>query len=180
MRDKFEMIAGCTVDDFLKKNISLWRNKLYSYCEGDLDLVDDIISDSILCILTNLDQYDSNKSKFTTWCYTIVINQSYHNKKIRDRINYINYDNDILSKISQKDDDISDIISDENYNIVLSLIDNLINDNHKTAIKMKYIENMTLIQIANKLNVSVQRVKTWLFDGKKRIRNEFSKKQLND
>lgn len=176
MEKKFEKYAGCSMSEFIKVNKPLWRNLLFSYSRGDLDLIDDIISDSLLNIIQYIDSYDDSKSKFSTWCYKIVLNSCKNNFNSK-KIEYINYDYDYLSTISYYEEDVDEDIlySDENYLKVIDIIDRIKLAKQREIIKMKYIDGLSIEDISKHFNMNVNTVKSHLLNGRKKIQREFFK-----
>lgn len=155
----------------------------YPYVSGFLlkntnnsDLAEDLTQETFLKMVQNIDKYDlKSKAGFGTWLITIAKNCY---------IDYLRKNKVILSNIEalQIDDgsDISDeIMKKMEYEEVNKIISSLPPE-QGIAIRMKYEENLTLEEIANKFGVKPKTIKSRIFDGKKKIRKIFNAKEKGE
>ena len=167
---KMEEIAGMPLDKFFNIYKPIWINQLYHYCSGDMELINDIISDAMLSVLLNIDKYDPDRSAFSTWCFRIIINNAFQKHKIRKRMEFLTMEFSSLAELPYYEDDTEEefFLIENKYNEVLALIDKL---DYKTRIilKMKYLDNIPVKTIANELNINENTVRTICFNGRKKI-----------
>lgn len=172
MEDKFERYAGCSIDKFIKTNKPVWTNALRTYCKYNNNLIDDLISDSIIKILLNIDKYDSSKALFTTWCYTIIMNTCHVYYRL-NKFAYVDIDYENLDIVDYE----YDYEFDDDFNEVLMLIDNLDNKIQSDMIKMKFIDELSIKEIADNFNMNLSTTKNILYNGLKKINKIYGKKE---
>lgn len=131
------------------KEVKLFIKKRYNNLSSDD--IDDLSSDAISKSFINLTAFDSSKSSFKTWLYTIAENIVIdYTRKLENRIDKIHY-----HYLEDAEEKIFDIPSNENIenifqikqtiNYATSNLDEQTND----MIKKKYVEGYTHDEIGN-------------------------------
>lgn len=135
------------------------------------EISQDLVQETSLKLIVNIDKFDvKGKATFSTYlmkiaknCYLDYLKK---NKKISSEI-----DIDSLSDSSF----IEDKITDENeLNRILTEIDQLPFEQAQ-AIKMKYLEEYSLKEIAEKMGTEAKTIKSRIHEGKKKLKNKIKK-----
>jgi RNA polymerase sigma-70 factor (ECF subfamily) len=183
------------IEQIIRNNDQKASNKLYEnyykevrvfiknkFSKLSSDDVDDLSADAITKSFVNLNKFDSSKSTFKTWIYTIAENVVVDfNRKLENRVDKVHYH--YLEDAEAKN---FDIPLNENYEesftakqTVNQLVSNLDEQTHD-MIKKKYIEGYSDDEIGefyslssntvyNKINYAKQKLNKRLQnDGKKR------------
>jgi len=141
---------------------------------------DDISQNVFLKVYSNLKSFEE-KSAFSTWLYRITVNECYNGLKKRKN-NILSLDAEIGKN---EENSLKDIIEDKNGNIeeaALSKETQLkvrkavleLPDKYRMIITLRDIEDMRYEEISKIMQISIEKVKVWLF----RARNKL-KKNLN-
>lgn len=149
------------VKNYLKKRF----NRLSS------DDIEDLSSDAISKSFMNLNVFDSRKSSFKTWIYTIAENVVYdYNRKLENRVDKVHYH--YLEDVDKKKFDIlSDDDNEEHYSKKQAIIYGIsnIDDQTNDMIKMKYVEGYTHIEIAEAYSMTSSTVSNKINYAKSKI-----------
>lgn len=166
------------IEKIIKNNDQKASNKLYNwyykevktyikkkYNKLSLDDIDDLSSDAISKSFINLNSFDSSKSSFKTWLYTIAENVVIdHTRKLENRVDKVHY-----HYLEDAEERVFDIPSNENmenaYSIqqTISFATSNLNKETNDMIKMKYVEGyshneigsmyaLTSSTVSNKIN----------------------------
>ena len=122
----------------------------------------DITQDSLLKVLENIERF-RNESKFSTWLYKIVYNQSIKHVKSHKTRTYI----DIDSLANFKDPNAIDS-NDELYNSLYKAIDNL-EDPERNIIILFYLADKSIKQINIITGLSISNIKVILHRARKKL-----------
>ena len=139
---------------------------------GNEDITNDIVQDTFLKLIKNIDKYDiKGKSSFSTYLITIAKNCY---------LDYLRKNKKYVQIIDI--DDISDkLTSVENTNInddlIFDEIDKLPKE-QRTAIKLKYLEGYTLREIAKIEQTKPETIKSRIHEGKKKIKKEMKRRKI--
>jgi len=152
LEKKFEEVVGINFNEYYKKNYKKITHTLKGYTNSPY--IDDIINDAFLKILKNIYQFDSEKSSFTTWSTTIMINQSKYNyskesKMIKEEL----FDHVLIVPDINYDDNI-----DEDYYKMLKLIDELPHK-LKYIIEEKYLKKREYQDISKETGINISTLK---------------------
>ncbi len=120
----------------------------------------DITQDSFLKVLENIDRF-RNGSKFSTWLYRIVYNQSIGFVKRGNRTNMVDYSG--LVDISEKNDNQEDEIQDL-YKAI-----NLLEDTDRNIIMLFYLAEKSIKEIAQITGLSIGNIKVILHRARKKL-----------
>lgn len=146
------------IKNILEKNDQRASAKLYTYYYNEVKVylkkkfktineidLEDLASDSISKSFINLSSYDSQKSTFKTWLYTIAENTVIdHKKKLENRVEKVNYH--YIEDADSKNFDIaSNEDCEENYSVMQSLkyATSDLKDDVNDMIRKKYVEGYT-------------------------------------
>ena len=141
---------------------------------SDEEITKDMTQDTFLKLITNIDKYKiKGKAKFSTYLITIAKNcyldYLRKNKKYMNEIDIYGISNDL------KIDD--SIYEDCEIDFVLKEIDKLPSD-QKIAMKLKYLDGLTLKEIAILQKTKPETIKSRIYEGKKKIKKEMKGRDL--
>ena len=120
----------------------------------------DITQDSFLKILENINRFRSD-SKFSTWLYRIVYNQSIGFIKRENRANSVDYS--LLIEISENNDNKEGEIQDL-YKAI-----NKLEDTDRNIIMLFYLAEKTIKEIAQITGLSISNIKVILHRARKKL-----------
>lgn len=146
-------------DLVMEKKASLYRIA-YSYTRNKEDAFD-IVSDAIYKAFVSIEKLNE-PSQFYTWLTRILINCAYNHIKKSNRT--VLTDKDMRPETGETTD--QDALIDL-YNAIETL-----DERDKTVIILKYLEDMTIEQVANVMQLPVGTVKTSLNRALKELRFE--------
>ena len=131
------------------------------------ELAQDLVQETFLKVITNIDKFDTKGSaKFSTYLMKIAKN-TYLDYLKKDK--KISYSLD-LEEIS--DSGFEDKVADEEeLNILLKEIDKLPYEQAQ-AIKLKYLEEYSLKEIADKMETQTKTIKSRIYEGKEKIKRK--------
>lgn len=146
----------------LKFLIKLTENK---------EISQDLVQETFLKMIVNIDKFDvKGKAMFSTYlmkiaknCYLDYLKK---NKKISSEI-----DIETISDSSFIENEITD---ENELNNILSEIDTLPFEQAQ-AIKLKYLEEYSLKEIARKMGTEEKTIKSRIYEGKKKLKNKIKK-----
>lgn len=167
----------------------------YKYTHN-LDDAYDMTIETFISALHNIDNYDSNKAKFSTWLWTICRNNCIHLIKERTKIPTVDndisdlYDSAILGnacvqnipelkvhKNNLEEMTLDDIVTNI-YNISMEEIGRM-DETSKTIIDMKLFKNKKIREIAVELNMNESTVKNYLYKAKENLSRIIQRKHKN-
>lgn len=172
------------IEKIIKDNDQKASNKLYNWYYKEVkryikkkfnklsfDDVEDLSSDAISKSFINLKSFDSKKSTFKTWLYTIAENTviNFH-QKLENRIDKIHYH--YLEDAENRNFDIeSNDNQEESYSAAQAITYGIksVDDETQTMMKMKYVEgysyneigevySMTSSTVSNKINYAKSKI----------------------
>jgi len=152
-------------------------NIIYSVT-GDISEADDISQEVFAKIYFSINSF-KGKSLFSTWLYRITVNECMNaiNKK---KHKTISLDAEFLEK---NDGTIKDILHDNEEDIEKQImrketqefVRNLIlslPEKYRIIITLKHIENLSYEEITKAMNVSMDKVKIWLFRARQNLKEK--------
>lgn len=154
--------------------ISRYHPYVYKYLfrlsENDL-IVDDLVQETFIKMIKGIDKFDLHeKAKFSTYLITIAKN-CYIDYYRREKKRTAEVSIDELGSIEASGTNIQELIADKLYNeSVLALMENLTED-QRIAIKLKYIEDLTLKEIGEILNLEPKTIKSRIHNGIVKLRS---------
>lgn len=152
---------------------------------NDQQKAEDISTDSFMIALDKIEKYDSEKSQFSTWLFTIAKNLTFQElKKSKKSISMdVEFDDegttmkDFIKKADEVDNEqIHDVLC-KKAEIMKKYIHDL-KEPYKTVIEMREIEKMAYQDIADKLGRNLSTIKSQIRNGRhlliSKTENEFS------
>lgn len=139
-------------------------------------LTEDLTQETFLKMIRSIDKFDpGGRAAFGTWLITIAKN-CYIDHLRRNRI----YIEDIDSHPLEDERNVADEVERKlRYEQLLAAIDTLPTE-QALAIRLKYVEDMTLAQIAERFGVQPKTVKSRIHDGTVKLRKKLSIKERAD
>lgn len=148
-----------------------YSNKIYYKCYsllGDYVSAEDATQDIFLKLILNLSKF-SQKSKFSTWIYSITYNYCVDEiRRLKKNKMIFDEEGQNLTEIADEEDD--PLTSEANLVAMQATFD-VIDEADRTILLMKYQDNMMVKEIAEILNLSESAVKMRL----KRAKEKFQK-----
>ena len=142
---------------------------------GDYDEAADLAQEAFVRIYRVLDKFDTEK-KFFSWMYRVAYNTCINTLNKRPK-NTIPVEN-VGEFIGDSEVDETNTPENQYQNLELkqqieAAIDSL-SDNYRDVVYLKYIEEMSYQQIAERLDLPLSTVETRLFRGKKQLQANLS------
>lgn len=129
---------------------------------------EDIVQDTICKAIINIDSI--NEKKIVSWLFKVSINNYYnlYNKNKKRNKYIIDLNDDISTELV---DDISteDYVINEEYREYVNKVLDSLKPSYKNLIVLKYFMDLSYKEISNLLDISEDKVKTYLY----RARNKF-------
>ncbi len=121
------------------------------------DLAEDLAQDTMITVWRKAHMYAREKGSVSTWIFTIARNRRIDWARRNERVQYT----DIAEFDQASDDPEADIVVQEQQEakLVLHAIDAL-PDDQKQVISMAFMEDLTQMEIADRLNVPLGTVKS--------------------
>jgi len=136
---------------------------------------EDLTQETFIKVIRNIDKFDTaGQAKFSTYVIAIAKNAyiDYLRKEKRLKQNVPLPENFNVENVNIQ---VEDIVIDKLYGQgILAKVENL-PEEQKIAIKLKYIEGLTLKEIADQLNLEAKTVKSRIHNGIVRLRKLFEK-----
>ncbi|MEN6461120.1 MAG: sigma-70 family RNA polymerase sigma factor [Syntrophomonas sp.] len=136
---------------------------------------EDLTQETFLKVIRNIDKFDTaGKAKFSTYVITIAKNAyiDYLRKEKRSGTNIPITENLNLEDVNSQ---VEDTVIDKLYG--QSILANLesLSEEQKIAIKLKYIEGLTLKEIGDQLNLEPKMVKSRIHNGIAKLRKRLGR-----
>lgn len=143
---------------------------------SDKDYIADIVHDSMIKIIYNIDKIDiEDEVRSKAFCITIakhkaidfVRKKELHNIPLDENFEDFRFSQDVLDVV----------VNDESYEIILKSIDSL-SDTYQSVCKLKYINGLKEREIAEVLDLPLKTVSLRIFRGKQILRDSLRKEYL--
>ncbi|HRX30052.1 MAG TPA: RNA polymerase sigma factor [Saprospiraceae bacterium] len=159
---------GCYFDVLYER----YSKKVFAKCLSllkDYNLAEDAMQDIFLKLMTNLSKF-KNKSKFSTWLYSITYNFCIDSIR-KGKRNVEDYNEDLSNYNESENDQISDkiLLETEIYNLKIILEKLPLQD--KMILLMKYQDDMSIKEICDVYNKTESAIKMQI----KRAKEKFVK-----
>lgn len=144
---------------------------IYKTLNHDYDKAEDFLQDVFIKIIEYPEKYNDNK-KFSTWIYTLALNlcrNEYKRNKIRN-----DYTNNEKDKLHNAIDNINYNYDNELFNKELISILNEIDEDRKMIFILKYIDELSIKEIAEIFNCPEGTIKSRLFYVNKMLSNRLA------
>lgn len=140
---------------------------------GNETLAEDLTQETFLKMIRSIESFDtSGRAAFGTWLVTIAKN-CYIDYLRKNRMPF-----EDIEELSVADgrDVAADVVQKLEYEELISMLDALPPE-QGLAIKMKYVDDMTLVQIAESFGVEAKTVKSRIHDGTVKLRKILKEKE---
>lgn len=147
---------------------------VYSIINSSQD-VEDVVQDIFLIVYKSIHSFKGNSS-FSTWLYRITINRCFYElKKRKHKVSsiedYLNEEetlqiSDILRSPEENLED--KIINDELRTTIHKILDTL-PEKYRIIFILKNINGLSYKEIAQTMNISMNKVKVWLFRAREKL-----------
>ncbi|WP_341215018.1 RNA polymerase sigma factor [uncultured Wocania sp.] len=156
--------------ELVKRWHKLFCEKAY-WLVKDADVAKDIAQDSWKTIIVKIDKLQDPKS-FGAWAlrivYTKALDYINSNKRTRNNLEHYKYEQDIIVVENETDESLKKAL--------LKAIKNLV-EHQQTVIKLFYVEDYSLKEISDILNISVGTAKSRLFHAREKLKDTLKEKQ---
>lgn len=144
---------------------------------ADKDLIADIVHDSMVKIIYNIDKIDiDDEVRTRAFCTTIAKHKAIDFLRKKEIYN-IPFD-DNFNNIKTSEDVLDIVVNDESCGVILKAIDSL-SDIYQSVCKLKYVNGLKEREIAEVLDLPLKTVSLRIFRGKKILRDSLIKEQLH-
>ncbi|MEK4546660.1 RNA polymerase sigma factor SigW [Bacillus sp. FSL L8-0173] len=163
--------------------VDLYKDKIYQLCYrmlGNVHEAEDIAQEAFIRAYVNIDSFDINR-KFSTWLYRIATNLTIDRIRKKKPDYYLDAEVAGAEGLTMYSQIAADGVLPEDAVLSLELSDTIqkkilkLPDKYRTVIVLKYIDELSLIEIGEVLNIPVGTVKTRIHRGREALR-----KQLRD
>ncbi|MED5049300.1 RNA polymerase sigma factor SigW [Bacillus siamensis] len=163
--------------------VDLYKDKIYQLCYrmlGNVHEAEDIAQEAFIRAYVNIDSFDINR-KFSTWLYRIATNLTIDRIRKKKPDYYLDAEVAGAEGLTMYSQIAADGVLPEDAVLSLELSDTIqkkilkLPDKYRTVIVLKYIDELSLIEIGEILNIPVGTVKTRIHRGREALR-----KQLRD
>ncbi|WP_439196839.1 RNA polymerase sigma factor SigW [Bacillus velezensis] len=163
--------------------VDLYKDKIYQLCYrmlGNVHEAEDIAQEAFIRAYVNIDSFDINR-KFSTWLYRIATNLTIDCIRKKKPDYYLDAEVAGAEGLTMYSQIAADGVLPEDAVLSLELSDTIqkkilkLPDKYRTVIVLKYIDELSLIEIGEILNIPVGTVKTRIHRGREALR-----KQLRD
>jgi RNA polymerase sigma-70 factor (ECF subfamily) len=162
--------------------VELYRNKIqrlgYRMLLNKLDS-EDIVQETFIRVYLNLNHYDESQ-KFSTWIYRIGKNVCIDLLRKKKPVHSLDaemsdYDDEFsfYSRIPSEDHSPEHIVMQSETQEHIRKAVNKLSDKYKSIINLYYLEELSLQEISDKLNLPVTTVKTRLHRGRELLRKKW-------
>ncbi|MGW7762490.1 RNA polymerase sigma factor SigW [Bacillus velezensis] len=163
--------------------VDLYKDKIYQLCYrmlGNVHEAEDIAQEAFIRAYVNIDSFDINR-KFSTWLYRIATNLTIDRIRKKKPDYYLDAEVAGAEGLTMYSQIAADGVLPEDAVLSLEMSDTIqkkilkLPDKYRTVIVLKYIDELSLIEIGEILNIPVGTVKTRIHRGREALR-----KQLRD
>ncbi|MEW4025043.1 RNA polymerase sigma factor SigW [Bacillus sp. CIS52] len=163
--------------------VDLYKDKIYQLCYrmlGNVHEAEDIAQEAFIRAYVNIESFDINR-KFSTWLYRIATNLTIDRIRKKKPDYYLDAEVAGAEGLTMYSQIAADGVLPEDAVLSLELSDTIqkkilkLPDKYRTVIVLKYIDELSLIEIGEILNIPVGTVKTRIHRGREALR-----KQLRD
>ncbi|UQZ48260.1 RNA polymerase sigma factor SigW [Bacillus sp. PK3-037] len=163
--------------------VDIYKDKIYQLCYrmlGNVHEAEDIAQEAFIRAYVNIDSFDINR-KFSTWLYRIATNLTIDRIRKKKPDYYLDAEVAGTEGLTMYSQIAADGVLPEDAVVSLELSHTIqrkilkLPDKYRTVIVLKYIDELSLIEIGEILNIPVGTVKTRIHRGREALR-----KQLRD
>ncbi|MFF3509653.1 RNA polymerase sigma factor SigW, partial [Bacillus velezensis] len=160
--------------------VDLYKDKIYQLCYrmlGNVHEAEDIAQEAFIRAYVNIDSFDINR-KFSTWLYRIATNLTIDRIRKKKPDYYLDAEVAGAEGLTMYSQIAADGVLPEDAVLSLELSDTIqkkilkLPDKYRTVIVLKYIDELSLIEIGEILNIPVGTVKTRIHRGREALRKQ--------
>ena len=153
-------------DKIIHEFVKSYTGLLYKACNSILlnsDLIEEAVQDSFLKIIKSINKFDG-RSSLNTWMYTIAYRTAidYH-RRIK-----INDDLDTAFNL-QSNSKTDSAIEDKEFKVRIHKLISHLNEEDQKIVSLFYLEEFSMKEICEILNLSLSNVKVKLFRARKEL-----------
>ncbi len=156
--------------ELVKRWHKLFCEKAY-WLVKDADVAKDIAQESWKTIIVKIDKLQDPKS-FGAWAlrivYTKALDDINSNKRIHNNLEYYKYEQDSVADEIEVDESLKKALSKAVKNLV---------EHQQIVIKLFYVEEYSLKEISEILNISIGTAKSRLFHAREKLKEVLKEKQ---
>lgn len=158
--------------------VMVYQNKIYQHCYrmlGNAHEAEDIAQEAFIRAYVNIHSFD-NKRKFSSWLYRIATNLSIDRLRKRKPDYFLDAEvkgTDGLDMYSQLESEESSIVEEVESNELQRYIHNEISQlppKYRSIIILRYLEEFSLKEISEILEIPIGTVKTRIHRGREALR----------
>jgi len=169
--DEITTIQSVLAGDINKyeRLVSRYHVGLIIYCErlvGDRDAAEDIAQEAFIKAFEHLQNFDSKKSRFSTWLYRIATNKAVDYLRQQKR-RVPTEDIELVAETATPD-----YAAQDEHKRLRTAVTKLEPPTHRQAIEAYYWRGKSYQAIAEECNVPVNTVRTWLRRAKQQLRSD--------
>lgn len=158
-----------------REMLILYEHKVYHFCLKlikDKHHAEDITQETFIAVYQNIHHYDVSKP-FSTWLFAIAKHKAYRFAKQTSKSSQ-NQDFETLILADNTSNIEEKVTLHESHQELLDAID-LLKNQQKEAIFMKYFTDMTYKDIAIKMRISEKKVENLIYAAKKKLHHQLTK-----
>lgn len=153
----------------------VWR---YAYAQvQDVHLAEDLVSETMLALLKNIHQIESETAHIAGWLKSVVRHKvaDHHRKSYRTRHGLEKISREV-SSVSLNGCPVASVEAGETCDQVLEVLDQL-PPKHRLVLEFKYAEGMRVREIAERLGETEKGVEALLYRARKEFRRCFEARE---
>lgn len=151
-----------------------WVNRYYEYglrvafrILGEKEDCRDILQDAFLKVWLKFDTYD-NKTKFTTWFYTIITNLCFD--RLRKKKSVASYVAKTVTESQEEQGNPEDVLNNREIVKVLNRLSQNLSPKQKIVFVLRDLEELEMDEVCIITNMPANQVKANLYHARKAIR----------
>lgn len=164
-------------EELIKKYKGLVYNLCYSMLNNRAE-AEEVSQEVFIKLYYSLSSFEQ-RSSFSTWVYRIGVNECL--QKIRRQKHHLSLDDETIQseltplkeRLKEDQDDLENKVLQEELRDVLKKIITRLPTKYRMVLVLKEIENLSYLEMALALNISLDKVKVWLFRARKKLRERF-------
>ena len=164
-------------EQIVEKYENMVLGVITSFCGNKPDN-EDIAQNVFVKVFFSLSKFQF-ASSLSTWIYRITINEAINfSKKKKTPVvslsefkNDDDEDTDFIDSIENKNDNIEKAAIDKEQQLLVRKAMEQLQDNYRTILTLRDIEDMSYDEIAKILDISQDKVKIWLFRARKKLKD---------
>jgi RNA polymerase sigma factor (sigma-70 family) len=177
-----QKVLNGDVDSF-RYFVSKYKNQSFSVArsiiKSDFD-AEEVVQDAFISAFRNLHTF-KNKSKFSTWLYRIVLNESLKKLK-KKKLQIIDFDESFYEESTVENFDISPIdhLHEEEQKEIINKILDMMPPVESLLLRLFYLAEKDINEMKQTTGLSVSNIKVILFRARKRFATVMEKELKNE